>query len=105
MIKKIIGVVQIQISKEKLAIKNNIWKFSLILFFMALVSVGSSFFMDKKIIQKHKNDKYLQQLKSSFVANKKRVNDLQSEIINNVKNENFGFIEPSRDDVIIIKSE
>jgi len=100
--KKIISIIQIKINKERSAIKINIWKCSLALFFMALVSVCSSFLMDKKVIQKHENDKYLQQLKSSFVANKKRVNDLRNEIITRVQKKSFGFIEPNKKDVITI---
>tara|TARA_B100001250_G_scaffold397684_1_gene405058 strand:+ start:259 stop:570 length:312 start_codon:yes stop_codon:yes gene_type:complete len=100
--KKIISIIQIKINKERSAIKINIWKCSLVLFFMALVSVYSSFLMDKKVIQKHENDKYLQQLKSSFVANKKRVNDLRNEIITRVQKKSFGFIEPNKKDVITI---
>tara|TARA_B100000902_G_scaffold270310_1_gene256140 strand:+ start:1852 stop:2166 length:315 start_codon:yes stop_codon:yes gene_type:complete len=102
MIKKIIGIMQIQITKERLTIQNNIWKSSLVLFFMALVSVYSSFFMDKKIIKKHENKRFLQELKSSFVANKKRVNDLRNEIITRVQKEPFGFIEPNKKDVITL---
>jgi len=102
MIKKIIGVMQIHVTKERSTIKNNIWKFSLILFFMALVSVYSSFFMDKKIIKKHENKKYLQELKSSFVANKKRVNDLRNEIIKKAQKKSFGFIKPNKKDVITL---
>ena len=102
MIKKIIGLMQLHMTKERSAIKNNIWKCSLILFFMALVSVYSSFFMDKKIIKKHENKKSLQELKSSFVANKKRVNDLRNEIIKRVQKKSFGFIEPNKKDVITL---
>ena len=102
MIKKIIGVMQIHVTKERSTIKNNIWKCSLILFFMALVSVYSSFFMDKKIIKKHENKKYLQELKSSFVANKKRVNDLRNEIIKKAQKKSFGFIKPNKKDVITL---
>ena len=102
MIKKIIGVIQIHVTKERSTIKNNIWKCSLILFFMALVSVYSSFFMDKKIIKKHENKKYLQELKSSFVANKKRVNDLRNEIIKKAQKKSFGFIKPNKKDVITL---
>ena len=93
---------QLHMTKDRSAIKNNIWKCSLILFFMALVSVYSSFFMDKKIIKKHENKKSLQELKSSFVANKKRVNDLRNEIIKRVQKKSFGFIEPDKKDVITL---
>ena len=102
MIKKIIRLMQLQMTKERSTIKNNIWKCSLILFFMALVSVYSSFFMDKKIIKKHENKKYLQELKSSFVANKKRFNDLRDEIIKRAQKKSFGFIEPNKKDVITL---
>tara|TARA_B100000579_G_C22172626_1_gene550448 strand:- start:45 stop:353 length:309 start_codon:yes stop_codon:yes gene_type:complete len=100
--KKIKNIIQINISRQRSGIKINVWKFCVLLFFMALVSVCSSFYMDKKIIQKHKNEKYLEQLKSSFVFNKKTVNDLRSQIIDRVKEKSFGFIKPKKEDVIII---
>ena len=94
---------QIKMTKDRSTIKNNVWKCSMMLFFMALVSVYSSFFMDKKIIKKHENEKYLQELKSSFVANKKRVNDLRNEIITRAQKKSFGFIEPNKKDVITLQ--
>ena len=46
--------------------------------------------MDKKVIQKHENNKKLEELKSTFVANQKRVNDLRKEIITQAKEQSFG---------------
>ena len=100
--KKIKNIIQINISRQRSSIKINVWKFCVLLFFMALVSVYSSFYMDKNIIQKHKNEKHLEQLKSSFVSNKKTVNDLRSQIIVQVKEKSFGFIKPNKEDIIII---
>ena len=100
--KRIKNIIQINISSRKSNIKINVWKFCVLLFFMALISVFSSFSMDSKIIQKHKNEKYLEQLKSSFVSNKKMVNDLRIQILVQVKENSFGFINPKKEDVIII---
>ena len=102
MMKKILYIIQIDLNQGRANMRNNVWKVCIVLFFMALISVYSSFSMDKKIIKKHTNDKYLEQLKSSFVANKKRVNDLREDIIIQVKEKNFGFIEPLQEDVIML---
>ena len=101
----IIHILQIKLEQERKSVHSNLWKFSTLLFFMAFISVYSSFMLDEKLVQKHKNDKYLQQLKSSFVANKKKVNDLKSDLINNMKKKPFEFVEPKTDDIIIIRSE
>ena len=94
---------QIRPDQGKNNIKTSIWKLCVILFFMALVSIYSSFSMDKKVIQKHKNNKKLEELKSTFVANQKRVNDLRKEIISQAKEQSFGFVEPKKEDVIIVE--
>lgn len=103
--RRIINILQIKLELEKKHVQSNLWKFSILLFFMALISVSSSFVLDEKLVQKNKNDKYLQQLKSSFVANKKKVNDLKSDLINNMKKKPFEFVEPKTNDIIIIRSE
>ena len=106
MLKKIQNLIQININQEKSNIRINVWKFCVVLFLMATVSIYYSFSMDKKIIKHYKNEKSLEQLKSSFVAQKKLVNDLRDKIIIQAKEKSFGFIDPVKEDIIIIyKSE
>ena len=106
MIQKIKNIIQINITQEKSNIKTNVWKFCVVLFLMATVSIYSSFSMDKKIHQNYKNEKKLEQLKSSFVAKQKIVNELRDKIIIQLKEKSFGFIDPVKEDIIIIyKSE
>ena len=102
---RIIYILQLKLGQDKESIKSNLWKFAVLLFFMALISVYSSFSLDRKLLTKFENEKYLQQLKSSFVSNKKKVNDLKTDIIKIVKEKPFEFVEPQKSDIIIIQGE
>ena len=63
------------------------------------------FHLIKNYLKKHENDKVIEQLKSSFVANKKKVNDLKIDLLNTAMQEPFKFMPPNRNDIIIIQSE
>ena len=101
---KVLYILQLKLGKDKKSVRSNLWKLSVLLFFMAFISVYSSFSFDKKLLKKHENDKCIEQLKSSFVANKK-VNDLKIDLLNIAMQEPFKFMPPNRNDIIIIQSE
>ena len=102
---KVLYILQLKLGKDKKSVRSNLWKLSVLLFFMAFTSVYSSFSFDKKLFKKHENDKVIEQLKSSFVANKKKVNDLKIDLLNTAMQEPFKFMPPNRNDIIIIQSE